>query len=164
MTLEAAGFWVVAAVLLASSLAVVLTPNLFHAVLYLAAALVATGVVFLLLDSPFLFAVQLLLYAVGVMTIVVFAIMLTERLVGERITQTSRDLLNGAAVATGVFVGIVGFLIRASPSLPRPPLVADTTAALGRALVGPFAVTFELLALLLVVALLGALYFARTDE
>ena len=164
MTLEAAGFWVVAAVLLASSLAVVLTPNLFHAVLYLAAALVATGVVFLLLDSPFLFAVQLLLYAVGVMTIVVFAIMLTERLVGERITQTSRDLLNGAAVATGVFVGIVGFLIRASPSLPRPPLVADTTSALGRALVGPFAVTFELLALLLVVALLGALYFARTDE
>ena len=31
MTLEAVGFWVVAAVLLASSLAVVLTPNLFHA-------------------------------------------------------------------------------------------------------------------------------------
>jgi len=164
VTLEAAGFWVVAAVLLASSLAAVLTPNLFHAVLYLAAALVATGVVFLLLDSPFLFAVQLLLYAVGVMTIVVFAIMLTERLVGERITQTSRDLLNGAVVATGVFVGIAGFLIRAFPSPPRPPLVADTTPALGRALVGPFAVTFELLALLLVVALLGALYFARTDE
>ena len=60
--------------------------------------------------------------------------------------------------------GIAGFLIRAFPSPPRPPLVADTTPALGRALVGPFAVTFELLALLLVVALLGALYFARTDE
>src|SRR5438552_14951462 len=44
-----------------------------------------------LLDSPFLFAVQLLLYAVGVMTIVVFAIMLTERLVGERITQTRSE-------------------------------------------------------------------------
>ena len=53
--------------------------------LYLAAALVATGVVFLLLDSPFLFAVQLLLYAGGVVTIVVFAIMLTERLVGDRL-------------------------------------------------------------------------------
>src|SRR5262249_33454355 len=48
VTLETVGFWVVAVVLLASSLAVVLTPNLFHAVLYLAAALVATGVVFLL--------------------------------------------------------------------------------------------------------------------
>ena len=49
-----------AVVLLAASLGVVLTPNLFHAVLYLAAALVATGVVFLLLDAPFLFGVQLL--------------------------------------------------------------------------------------------------------
>ncbi|MBI3048198.1 MAG: NADH:ubiquinone oxidoreductase subunit J, partial [Acidobacteria bacterium] len=47
MTFETVGFWVVAAVLLASSLAVVLTKNLFHAVLYLAAALVATGAVFL---------------------------------------------------------------------------------------------------------------------
>jgi len=151
-------------VLVASSLAVVLTPNLFHAVLYLAAALVATGLVFLLLDSPFLFAVQLLLYAVGVMTVVVFAIMLTERLVGERIVQTSRSLLNGAVVAGAVFVGVVGFLIRAPRSVLRPTLDADAIPAIGRALVGPFAVTLELLGLLLVVALLGALYFARTDE
>ena len=164
MTLEMVGFWMVAAVLVASSLAVVLTPNLFHAVLYLAAALVATGLVFLLLDSPFLFAVQLLLYAVGVMTVVVFAIMLTERLVGERIVQTSRSLLNGAVVAAAVFVGVVGFLIRAPRWVLRPTLDADATPAIGRALVGPFAVTLELLGLLLVVALLGALYFARTDE
>ena len=164
MTLEMVGFWMVAAVLVASSLAVVLTPNLFHAVLYLAAALVATGLVFLLLDSPFLFAVQLLLYAVGVMTVVVFAIMLTERLVGERIVQTSRSLLNGAVVAAAVFVGVVGFLIRAPRSVLRPTLDADAIPAIGRALVGPFAVTLELLGLLLVVALLGALYFARTDE
>ena len=44
MTLEAVSFWVVAAALVASSLAVVLTPNLFRAVLYLAAALVATAI------------------------------------------------------------------------------------------------------------------------
>src|SRR5207244_13041282 len=120
-------------------------------------------VVFLLRDSPVLSAVQLLLSAVGVLTIVVFAIMLTERLVGERITQTSRDLLNGAVVATGVFVGIAGFLIRAFPSPPRPPLVADTTPALGRALVGPVPVTFELLAPPLAVARLGARLCSRTE-
>jgi NADH:ubiquinone oxidoreductase subunit 6 (subunit J) len=164
VTPETVGFWVVAAVLLASSLAVVLTPNLFHAVLYLAAALVATGVVFLLLDQPFLFAVQLLLYAGGVVTIVVFAIMLTERLVGERITQTGRYLVNGAIVSTAVFVGIAGFLVRASFRTARPAETADTIAAIGRDLVGPFAVTLELLGVLLVVALVGALYFARTDD
>ena len=164
MTLEALGFWVVAAALVASSLAVVLTPNLFHAVLYLAAALVATGVVFLLLDSPFLFGVQLLLYAGGVVTIVVFAIMLTERLVGERLTQTSRYVVNGAVVATAVFVGVAGFLIQVPRGGARPALPGDLTPAIGRALLGPWAATLELLAVLLVVALLGALYFARTED
>ena len=164
MTVETVGFWVVAAVLLASSLAVVLTPNLFHAVLFLAAALVATGAIFLLLAQPFLFAVQLLLYAGGVVTIVVFAIMLTERLVGQRIRQTSRHLVNGAIVSAAVFAGIAGFLLR-SPLATLPPGPAtDATIAIGRALVGPFAVTLELLGVLLVTALLGALHFARGEE
>ena len=164
MTLETVGVWVVAVVLLASSLAVVLTPNLFHAVLYLAAALVATGVIFLLLDQPFLFAVQLLLYAGGVVTIVVFAIMLTERLVGERIRQTSRHLVNGAIVAAAVFAGVAGFLLQAPLTTVRPQPAADATVAIGRALVGPFAVTLLLLGVLLVTALLGALHFARGEE
>lgn len=164
MTIEATGFWVVAALLVTSSLAVVLTPNLFHSVLYLAGSLVATGAVFLLLEQPFLFAVQLLLYAGGVVTIVVFAIMLTERLVGDRIGQASRHVVNGAIVAAAVFAGIVGFLIQAPARATAPPPTTDTTAAIGRALVGPFAVTLELLGVLLVAALLGALYFARSEE
>ena len=148
MTFETVGFWAVAAVLLAGSLAVVLTPNLFHAVLYLAAVLVATGAVFLLLGSPFLFGVQLLLYAGGVVTIVVFAIMLTERLVGETIRQTSRYIVNGAIVSAAVFVGIGGFLLRSAAAVAPPMPTADATAALGRALVGPFVLSFELLGVL----------------
>jgi NADH:ubiquinone oxidoreductase subunit 6 (subunit J) len=154
----------VAIVLLGASLGVVLTPNLFHAVLYLAVALVATGVVFLLLDAPFLFGVQLLLYAGGVVTIVVFAIMLTERLVGASIRQTSRYLVNGALLGVAVFVGVVSFLVQAPAWPRRPPWPDDLTVALGRALAGAFAFPFELLAVLLVIALLGALYFARSES
>ena len=161
---EVLGFWAVAVVLVASSLGVVLTPNLFHSVLFLAVALVATGGVFLLLDAPFLFGVQLLLYAGGVVTIMVFAIMLTERLVGERISQTSRYVVNGAIVSAAVLAGIVGFLIRRPGEAARPQPFVDATAAVGRALVGPFAGPFELLAVLLVAALLGAIYLARTED
>jgi NADH-quinone oxidoreductase subunit J len=163
VTVEMLAFAGVAVVLLASSLGVVLTPNLFHAILYLAVALVATGVVFLLLDAPFLFGVQLLLYAGGVVTIVVFAIMLTERLVGTSIRQTSRYLINGALVSLAVLVGVVGFLLQAPPSAPRPAWPGDLTVAVGQALVGAFAIPLELLGVLLVIALLGALYFARTE-
>jgi NADH:ubiquinone oxidoreductase subunit 6 (subunit J) len=161
---ETVGFWAVAVVLLASSLAVVLTPNLFHAVLFLAVALVATGGVFLLLDAPFLFGVQLLLYAGGVVTIMVFAIMLTERMIGERISQTSRYLVNGVLVSAAVLVGILGLLVRRPGESPAPATAADTTIAIGRALVGRFVGPFELLAVLLVAALLGAIYLARTED
>ena len=163
MTLAVVAFWAVAVVLLASSLAVVLVPNLFHSVLFLAVALVATGVIFLFLQAPFLFGVQLLLYAGGVVVLVVFAIMLTERIVGQRIPQTSHGLINGAIVAAAVFVGVIGFLLQAGPAPAPKPAVGDTTIALGRAVIGPYAVPFELLGVLLVMALLGALYFARED-
>ena len=164
MTAETVGFWAVAVVLLASSLAVVLTPNLFHAVLFLAVALVATGGVFLLLDAPFLFGVQLLLYAGGVVTVMVFAIMLTERMVGERISQTSRYIVNGALVSAAVLAALVGLLVRRPGEALSTRTVPDTTAAIGGALVGRFAGPFELLAVLLVAALLGAIYLARTED
>ena len=163
MTAEIVGFWIAAAVLVAASLAVVLTPNLFHAVLWLAVALVATGGVFLLLDSPFLFAVQLLLYAGGVVTIVVFAIMLTERLVGDSIRQTSRFVFNGAVLAAALFAGIVGFLLHAGGAAP-PVAGGDQLTELGRTLVHAFGAPLQLLAVLLVVALVGALYFARAED
>jgi len=162
---ETVGFWLMAVVLVGGSLGVVLTPNLFHAaVLYLPVALVATGALFWLLDSPFLFGVQLLLYAGGVVTIVVFAIMLTERLVGESIRQSSRYVFNGAVLAAAVFTGVSGFVIQRA-ALPAPAAVGgEQMHALGRALLGPFALALELLAVLLVVALLGALYFARAED
>jgi NADH-quinone oxidoreductase subunit J len=164
VTVETVGFWAVAVVLLASSLGVVLAPNLFHAVLFLAVALVATGGVFLLLDAPFLFGVQLLLYAGGVVTILVFAIMLTERLVGQRIGQTTRHILNGVLVSAAVLAAIVGFLVRRPGEVQAPPAAGDATVAIGIALVGRFAGPFELLAVLLVAALLGAIYLARTED
>jgi NADH-quinone oxidoreductase subunit J len=163
LTAEIVGFWVFGVALVGASLAVVLTPNLFHSVLWLAAALVATGGVFLVLDSPFLFAVQLLLYAGGVVTIAVFAIMLTERLVGDSIRQASRHVFNGAVLAAAVLVGGGGFLIPAG-GVARPAAAGDQLLDLGRALVGPFSVPLQLVGVLLVVALLGALYFARTED
>jgi NADH:ubiquinone oxidoreductase subunit 6 (subunit J) len=164
VTLETAAFWGLAALLLASGLGVVLTRNLFHAVLYLAAALVATAGVFLLLGAAFLFGVQLLLYAGGVMTIVVFAIMLTERLVGERVRQTSRNLVNGAIVSAAAFAGVLMFVRQARLPAFRRSLPDDVTPGLGDVLLTRYLLPFELLAILLLAALLGALYFAREDE
>lgn len=164
MTLEVLTFWGLAVLLIGSALSVVLTKNLFHSVLYLALSLVATAGVFLALDAEFLAAVQLLLYAGGVITIVVFAIVVTERLVGDRITQTSRHIVTGLVLAGAVLVAVLRFLRGVELPVERPVITVDVTRAIGQVLLTEFVLPFELLAALLLVGLLGALYFARPDE
>jgi len=164
VSLEPLAFWGLAAVLLASAFAVVLSKNLFHSVLYLALSLTATAGIFLSLDAEFLAAVQLLLYAGGVITIVVFAIVVTERLVGDRITQTSRQLVNGFVVAGSLLAAVLLFLRSVPLPAARPAMTGDLTRAIGQILLTRYVLPFELLAVLFVAALLGAIYFARPDE
>ena len=138
VSLEPIAFAALAVVLVASALAVVLTKNLFHSVLWLALTLTGTAGIFLTLDAEFLAAVQLLLYAGGVVTIAVFAIVVTERLVGDRITQTSRQIFSGLIIAGAVLVGVLSFVLRAPQARPRPPLAADLTRAIGDAVLTRF--------------------------
>jgi NAD(P)H-quinone oxidoreductase subunit 6 len=164
VSLEPIAFGALAVLLVASALAVVLTKNLFHSVLWLALTLTGTAGIFLTLDAEFLAAVQLLLYAGGVVTIAVFAIVVTERLVGDRITQTSRQIFSGLIIAGAVLVGLLTFILRAPLTRPRPPLAGDLTRAIGDAVLTRFVLSFELLGMLFLAALLGALYFARPDD
>ena len=164
MTGEALAFWGLAVILVGSALAVVLTKNLFHAVLWLALALTGTAGVFLLLDAEFLAAVQLLLYAGGIVTVVVFAIVVTERLVGERISQTSRRIAAGAIVAAGILAAVVSAVMERPLALERPPMESDLTQIIGETVMTRFVLPFELLAVLMLAGLMGAIYFARPDD
>jgi NADH:ubiquinone oxidoreductase subunit 6 (subunit J) len=163
VTGEAVLLIVLGGVLLAASVGVVLSKNLFHSVLWLALALVATAGLFLSLHAEFLAAAQVLLYAGGVVTLVVFAIMLTERLVGETIAQMNRGIGWGALAAAAVFVAIAAVVVPASRQDPGRG-ASPTTAALGEALLTEWALAFEVLGALLVAALLGALYLARAED
>jgi NADH-quinone oxidoreductase subunit J len=164
VTLEVVAFWGLAVLLIGSALSVVLTKNLFHSVLWLALSLTAVAGIFLALDAEFLAAVQLLLYAGGVVTIVVFAIVVTERLVGDRITQVSRHIVTGVVLAGALLLSVLRFLRGADLPVERPVIAVDVTRALGQVLMTEFVLPFELLAVLLLVGLLGALYFARPEE
>jgi len=164
MTGEAVAFGALSVVLVGSALAVVLSKNLFHALLWLALALTGTAGVFLLLDAEFLAAVQLLLYAGGIITIVVFAIVVTEHLVGERLTQTNMRIGGGAAVAAVLLAFLVTIIGRRPLEMTRPEMPGDLTQVIGQAVLTQYVLPFELLALLMLAGLLGAIYFARPDE
>jgi NADH:ubiquinone oxidoreductase subunit 6 (subunit J) len=161
---EPLAFWTLAAVLVGSALAVVLSKNLFHAVLWLAFALTGTAGIFLLLDAEFLAAVQLLLYAGGVITIVVFAIVVTQRLVGERLSQTNRHIAAGVVVS-GALLWFIVRTIGARPlAMTRPELAGDVTRLIGQSVLTKYVLPFELLGVLMLAAMLGATYFARPED
>ena len=164
MTTEPIAFWGLSILLVGSALAVVLSKNLFHAVLWLALALTGTAGVFLLLDAEFLAAVQLLLYAGGIITIVVFAIVVTERLVGERLTQTNMRIPGGAVVAAGLLAFVVTVIGKRPLEMVRPEVTGDLTQTIGQAVLTRYVLPFELLAVLMLAGLLGAIYFARPEE
>jgi NADH-quinone oxidoreductase subunit J len=164
VTLAAVAFWILAILLVGSALAVVLAKNLFHAVLFLALALTGTAGIFLLLNAEFLAAVQLLLYAGGIITIVVFAIVVTERLVGERLSQTNRSIASGALVSVVLLWLIVSTLMRRPLAVTPLPQVPDLTSVIGYQVLTTYVLPFELLALLMLAAMLGAIYFARPEE
>ena len=164
MTPDILGFWVLAVTLVGSALMVVLTKNLFHSVLWLALGLVSTAGVFLLLDAEFLASVQVLLYAGGVITVVVFAIVVTEKLVGERLSSVSRRMAIGAVLSGGLLTVLLKVIGKGEIEVPMPEATADFTRWMGISLLTEHLVAFELLAVLLVAGMLAATYFARPEE
>ena len=76
--MEPIAFGIVAACLLLAALFVVTSKNLVHAVLWLAVTLASTAALFVLLQAPFLAGIQILLYTGGVITLMLFGVMLTD--------------------------------------------------------------------------------------
>jgi NADH:ubiquinone oxidoreductase subunit 6 (subunit J) len=164
MTPDILGFWILAVTLVGSGLMVVLSKNLFHSVLWLALGLVSTAGVFLLLDAEFLASVQVLLYAGGVITVVVFAIVVTEKLVGERLSAVSRRMALGGVLSAGLLTVLIKTIGKADVHVQMDEATADFTRWMGISLLTQHAVAFELLAVLLVAGMLAATYFARPEE
>ncbi len=164
MTMEMVAFWVLAIVLVGSALAVVVSRNLFHSVLWLALALTGTAGIFLLLQAEFLAGVQILLYAGGVVTVVVFAIVVTERLVGQTLSHTNRGIVGGAAVAGAVLLVLLNTIGRVPLAVDPVPFGSDPTRLIGREVLTRYVLPFELLAVILLVSLLSASYFARPED
>jgi NADH:ubiquinone oxidoreductase subunit 6 (subunit J) len=104
LTWEAVAFFAFAVMTLGGGLMVVISRNLWHSALFLMLSLFGTSGLFVLLVAPFLAAVQVLVYIGAIAILVLFAIMLTRRMMG--LEETQNDQWPAAAA-----VGIVLFII-----------------------------------------------------
>lgn len=164
--IDTIGFCVAALIALGSALQVVRHQNLVHAVLWLGLALVATAVLYALLDASFIAGVQVMVYVGGVITLLIFGAMITRRHDGILVLAESMKRGRAAALATGFFAVVAGAILE-TPYLDEVPATAvpvTTAAVIGRSLLRDNVLAFEVISFLLLGAIIGAIVIARKRD
>jgi NADH-quinone oxidoreductase subunit J len=157
--MSAAVIGALAVLILVSAVWVVTLRNLFRAALSLGLVLLGVAAVFIALDAEFLGFVQILVYVGAILTLVVFAIMLTARLHTDPAVSASRQRLPAAIASLALF----GLLAASTATLTAgtgPAPAAPRLDALGQRLVTELVLPFEVVSLLLVGAVVGAIAVA----
>lgn len=140
---------------------VVLVRNLLHAVLFLILSFVGAAGLYVTLSADFVAVAQVLIYAGAISVLMVFAVMLTPRAGrdnGENQLRLPALVLSGLVAAAAAFVALETDWRLAG----REPFTG-TAAAIGEALLDPFVLPFEIAAVLLAVAMIGAIVLVRED-
>jgi NADH-quinone oxidoreductase subunit J len=155
-------FLLTAAATLISGLMVVTARNLVHAALWLIVSLFTVAVLFVLLEAGFLAAVQVVLYIGAIAILIIFAIMLTRRVMQDAGPQTNRQWWLGALIAVALFAALFVILRQVTYPEVTTAVPANSLATLGRSFVDPdqYMLPFELASVLLLAAMIGAIAVA----
>ncbi len=155
-------FSVIAAAALIGGVMVIRTRDLVHAVLWLAVALVSTAGLYITLDAGFLAAIQILLYTGGIITLMLFAVLLARRTGGAIPAGESAGGLRAGLASLGLFAAVILTLVGGGAF--NGPLLTLTTQELGATLLGPLVLPFEVVSVLLLAAMIGAIVLARRKD
>jgi len=165
MTGEQVIFLIVGAVTLIAGLMVVTVRNLVHAALWLVATLFGVAIVYTLLNAGFLAVVQVVVYIGAIAILFIFAVMLTRRQAADTGAALNKNWWAGALMAVLTFAGLA-YLLQAwsgfSKQAATIPSGFDAINQLGGALTSPagYVLPFEVASVLLLAALVGAVYLA----
>jgi len=162
-SIAAIPFIILAAATLLGAAMVVLTRNVVHAAFWVLEVMMAVAGLFMLLSAGFLALVQVMVYAGAVTVLLIFTVMLTLRDREDAIR--SRDLswaAGGIALATLVAAGTA--IVSFAPPIPKLPAVTPGVAEFGRLLFSGWALPFEIASVILLIALVGAVWWSGGER
>lgn len=158
-------FWVMAVVMGVSAIRVVTSSNVVHAALYLVATLLGAAIMYVLLYAEFVAWVQVLVYVGAIVVLMLFGLMLTRAPIGKGSFDNDQRPL-AAICALAVFVVSSVIMIDAfdGREIDFTREVGTTSEQVGNAIFSDFVLPFEVVSVLLLAALVGAVVIARRDE
>jgi NADH-quinone oxidoreductase subunit J len=165
-------FWVFAPISIGSAIAMLFQRNAVHAALFLIVNFFTIAVFYLVLGAPFLFAVQIIVYAGAIMVLFLFVIMLLgvdreESLVERLRGQRTLAVVLGAGIALELFFAIragIGFATRAPADFDEVANEGGNAVALSRVLFRTYFFPFEVTSVLLIIAAVAVVVLASRQR
>ena len=154
-------FWLLAAFTIISASLVVLNNQLLYSTIALLFALFGVAGLYIFLWADFIAGIQLIVYIGGINVLIIFGIMLTNKISSVRLSQTNVQQGVGAVIALWLMI-LISLVISKTPWLQiESSEPSGTVSAIGTLLLSKYLLPFEAISLLLLGALIGAALLSR---
>ena len=141
---------------------VVVSPNLVHSAVSLLVTLFGVAGLYVFLYADFLAATQVVIYVGGILVLIIFGVMLTNKIDKPVIESDSSNKIIGALISGFIFSILSIIIIQTKwPVLANNTEGPSTVELIGRLILGKYLLPFELISILLLAALIGAALLAR---
>ncbi|MEW5922893.1 MAG: NADH-quinone oxidoreductase subunit J [Candidatus Zixiibacteriota bacterium] len=157
-------FYLLSLALILSALMVVTLKNIFHCAIFLIITLFCVAGIYILLHAEFLAAVQVLIYVGAVSVLMIFAIMLTSQLTSKKIEQTNEQVTVAGLVSLAFLGSSMCAMLKTRWNIGEVTLPENNIMSLGKLLMTDFVLPFEVVSILLLAALIGAVVLARKES
>lgn len=160
-------FYLFALVAAVAATGILLIRNVFYGALMLLVCLLAVAAIYVLMLAEFVAVTQLLIYAGGVLVVILFGIMLTLKISGKPLIVKNSKWVPGFATGLSFLIVLVYFFaqeISAETTTHKPDTAYDNIQRVGIGLMSDFVVPFEVAGVLLLIALVGAAVMASYNQ
>tara|TARA_B110000263_G_scaffold187312_1_gene164953 strand:- start:36 stop:665 length:630 start_codon:yes stop_codon:yes gene_type:complete len=150
------------ALIAVSAVWVVVSPNLVHSATSLLITLFGVAGLYVFLYADFLAATQIVIYVGGILVLIIFGVMLTNKIDKPVIASNSSNKIIGVLISSFIFSILSIIVIQTNwPVLPNNTEGPSTVELIGKLILGKYLLPFELISILLLSALVGAALLAR---
>lgn len=157
-------FYLFAAITVVSALMVVSSENIVRSAFYLLATFFGVSGIYVLLGADFVAVTQIMVYIGGILILLLFGVMLTSNITHVELRKGMTKMLP-AIVGIGVLLGALFSMVLGTHWKNQLSAIPETTSYdLGKLLITDYVLIFELLGILLLIALIGAATMARKEK
>lgn len=157
-------FYLFAVTTIVSGFLVVSSKNIVHSAFYLLFTFFGVTGLYALLGADFIAVVQVMVYIGGILILIIFGVMLTNRITDVPIKTGTLQVIP-AAIIIGLFAGALASIMVKTQWHTKVSKIPETTMySLGDLLINEYVLIFELLGILLLIALIGAASIARREK